>query len=100
LEKRQIPVVQSGNFDDISARIPKCAQRRDCKAGSVEVAEKRSVASRQIAIASSVGTLERKATHIRTVSGNRYRKSIARVKTRDSVDLPAFHQLAGYPGSV
>ena len=80
--------MQSGDFDDVPSRVAKRAECRRLKAGSLEVAIYRAVATRQVSIAASIRPLEWESANIRAIASYSDAEEITGHETCDEVRGP------------
>ena len=80
--------MESWNLHDIASGIAKRAEGSRLKAGSLEVAIYRSVATRQVPVASAIRTLEGKSANVRAIARYSDAEEIAGHEAGDEVRRP------------
>ena len=88
LQERNIIIMQPRNFDDIPSGVSKRAEGSRLKAGSLEVAIYRAVATRQVSIATAIRPLEGKSANIRAIARYSDAEEIAGHEACDEVRRP------------
>jgi hypothetical protein len=99
-EKGDIPIVQTGNFHDVSAGVSEGPKRGGLKAARVKVTVDCTLVAPKVAVTRSICALEGESADICAVSGNGNTKEIARHEARDHVCRPAANQSVGQAAGV